>query len=177
MSRSWNACARVSVCACHGVVMAVRDDYLLRYLVLIRQAIAQALKLREAGQTDHALRVLLQAQEKLFARPLASFATLTVDEQLALLASGENEETAREKRIAYASLLREAGLNYEARDRADLALSAYQLGLHVLLTVIVETNNNSDETLQLARDLLARIPPEMLHAPVKELLSAAGKVW
>src|SRR5688572_15770075 len=46
-------------------VMAVRDDYLLRYLALIRQAIAQALKLRQAGQTDHALRILLNAQEKL----------------------------------------------------------------------------------------------------------------
>jgi hypothetical protein len=156
--------------------MAVRDDYLLRYLVLIRQAIAQALKLREARQTDHALRILLQAQEKLFARPLASFASLTVDEQLALLASGENAETSREKRIAYASLLQEAGHNYEARDRPDLALSAYQLALHVVLTVIVESNPAPDDTLQLARELLARIPPEMLHAPVRDLLTAAGKI-
>lgn len=154
--------------------MAVRDDYLLRYLVLIGQAIAQALKLREAGQTDHALRVLLQAQEKLFARPLDTFAALTVDEQLALLAAGENAETAREKRVAYAAVLREAGLVYLDRNRPDLAVGAFQLALHVLLTVIVEGPANADENIATARDLLSRIPPEMLHPPVQELLVAAS---
>lgn len=152
--------------------MAVRDDYLLRYLALIRQAIAQALKLRESRQPDHALRLLLNAQEKLFARPLAAVVPLTVDDQLALLSAGENAGTAREKHLAYALLLREAGHAYLARERADLALSAYQLALHVLLSSFATPPPPDDEQRELMRDLLARIPPETLHAPVKELLAA-----
>ena len=154
--------------------MSVRDDYLLRYLVLIRQAIAQALKLRQAGQTDHALRIILNAQEKLFARPVSSFATLSVDEQLTLLAAGENADTVREKHLAYALLLREAGQTYLTRERPDLAVSAFQLALHVLLSTFVAPPAPTDEQRDLMRDLLARIPPDMLHAPVKELLTSLG---
>lgn len=153
--------------------MAVRDDYLLRYLALIRQAIAQALKLRQSGQPDHALRILLNAQEKLFARPLASFAGLSLDEQLALLASGENSDTAREKTLAYALLLREAGHAYLARERQDLAISAFQLALHILLLVTSDQPSTDDEQREIMRDLLARIPPENLHAPVRDLLANA----
>lgn len=151
--------------------MAVRDDYLLRYLALIRQAIAQALKLRQSGQPDHALRILLNAQEKLFARPLASFAGLSLDEQLALLAAGENADTTREKTLAYALLLREAGHAYLARERPDLAVSAFQLALHILLTLANTSPPLDDEQREIMRDLLARIPPENLHAPVRELLA------
>jgi hypothetical protein len=154
--------------------MAIRDDYLLRYVLLIRQAIAQALKLRQAGQPDHALRVLLNAQEKLFARPLASVTGLGLDEQLSLLAAGENAATAREKHHAYAALLREAGLVYLDRDRPELAIGAFQLALQVMLTVVVASPAPAEEQLDLMRDLLARIPPEMLHAPVKELLAEVG---
>ena len=156
--------------------MAVRDDYILRYLAFVRQALAQAMKLREARQPDHALRVILQAQEKLFGRPVADFATRTVDEQLALLSTGESLDTARDKRLAYAALLREAGLVYLSRERADLAESAFQLALHAMLTVVVERPTLAEEHLPVMRELLARIRPEALHAPVRELLTAAGNV-
>lgn len=154
--------------------MAGRDDYILRYLALVRQALTQAVKLREAGQPDHSLRIVLQAQEKLFARPLGEFATRNIDEQLALLGAGESPESAREKRLGYAALLREAGLAYLAREREDLAISAFQLALHVMLTVIAEHPAGADEHRPMMRELLARIPAEALYAPVRELLAAVG---
>jgi hypothetical protein len=155
--------------------MALRDDYILRYLALVRQAITQAVKLRQAGQPDHALRVLLQAQENLFARPIAAFAGFTVDEQLAFLAAGESAANAREKRLAYAALLREAGFVYLERERHELAESAFQLALHVMLTVIVEQPDAAEQHLPVMRELLGRVRPEALHAPVQELLAAVGE--
>lgn len=154
--------------------MSVRDDYILRYLALVRQALAQAVKLREEGKSDHALRVLLQAQERLFARPLDTFAGLSIDEQLALLAAGETAAVAREKRLGYAALLREAGMLYLDRDRPELAVSAFQLALHVMLSVVAEAPETAEEHLPAIRDLLARVPPELLYAPVKELLASVG---
>jgi hypothetical protein len=44
-----------------------------------------------------------------------------------------------------------------------------------MLTVVVEDENSPDEVRTLMRDLLARIPPEQLHAPVMELLRRAGE--
>src|SRR3954469_4260856 len=117
--------------------MPGRDDYILRYLELIRQFLTQAIKLRDGGNLDQALRVLFQAQEKLFARPASEFITRSLDEQLQLLTIGESADNARAKRIGYALLLREAGLIYLQRDRADLAESAFQLALQIMLIVAV----------------------------------------
>jgi hypothetical protein len=44
-----------------------------------------------------------------------------------------------------------------------------------MLTVVVEDGNCSDEIRTSMQDLVARIPPEQLHAPVVELLRRAGE--
>lgn len=151
-------------------------DYFLRYIELIRQFLAEATKLRQSGKLDQALRVLLQAQEKLFARPAAEFVPLPLDEQLRLLTVGESVENARAKRIGYAALLREAAEVYRVRDREDLAASANQLALHVLLTVAVEDPRGAEEVIPEIRALLARVPADQLYDPVKELLAKVGEV-
>lgn len=155
--------------------MATRD-YFLRYIELIGQFLAQATKLRQSGKLDEALRVLLQAQEKLFARPANEFVTLPLDEQMRLLAVGESAENARAKRIGYAALLREAAAVYRMRDREDLAVSAHQLALHVMLTVAVEQPAEAEELIPGIRALLAEVPAEQLYEPVKELLAKVGEV-
>jgi hypothetical protein len=155
--------------------MAIREDYILRYLALLRQAIAQMLKLRTARRYTEALDLALQAQEKLFARTTAELSALSLDELLRLLRLDETRETADEKVLAYASLLRETGLVYAAMDRAESAASCFQLALHVMLTVVVGQQAPSDEVRASLRDLLARIPPDQLHDPVKELLERAGE--
>ena len=156
--------------------MPGRDDYILRYLDLIRQFLTQAIKLRDKGSPEQALQILLQGQEKLFARPAPEFIGLSLDEQLRLLTIGETAENSRAKRLAYAMLLREAGNIYRERDRSDLAESAFQLALHVLLTVTIETPAESSPQIESIRELVSQIPPEQLQAPVKEMLQLLGEL-
>ncbi len=155
--------------------MALREDYILRFLALLRQAIAQMVNLRTAGRYTEALDTALQSQEKLFARTTAELAGLSLDELLRLLRLDEPKETADEKVLAYASLLRETGLVYAAMDRNDSAASCFQLALHVTLTVAVGQPAVSDEMRASLRDQLARIPADQLNPPVQEMLQQLGK--
>lgn len=155
--------------------MPGREDYILRFIALLRQAIAQMLKHREAGRYAEALDVALHVQEKLFARKTAELSGLSLDELLRLLRLDETREVADEKIAGYASLLRETGLVYEAMDRTDSAQGCFQLALQVILTVAVGQKPPTADILATARDLLARIPPQQLHAPVIELLRQAGE--
>jgi tetratricopeptide (TPR) repeat protein len=155
--------------------MDTREDYILRFIGLLSQAIAQILNYRVAGRYDEALLAAFSAQEKLFGRKTAELAALDLEELLRLLRLDETNAIGREKVLGYAALLRETGLVYEAMSRHDLAVGCFQLALHGMLTVVVEDENSPDEVRTLMRDLLARIPPEQLHAPVMELLRRAGE--
>lgn len=150
--------------------MPLRDDYILRFVNLLREALAEALKLRQGGRYEQALILLIQTQEKLFVRPAAEFIGLSLDQQVELLRRGEKPTDARIKLLAYGSLLREAGLNYLARDRADLASGAFQAALHANLIVALEDTTRDVELHSTISDLLKRVPPEQLHAPTVELL-------
>ena len=158
--------------------MPARDDYILRMVDLLRQAIVQSIKLREKGHPDQAMFALMVAQEKLFARRLAEFAPLPLEEQLRLLTIDEPPEAARQKVLIYAKLLGEAAFNYEARDRRDLAENTFQLALNVALHGVLSARDEAgnptegldDDTREFLGDLLKRIPPQSLHAPTMEML-------
>jgi hypothetical protein len=156
--------------------MAAREDYILKFIALLRQAIAQMIKQREAGRYDEALFVAFNAQEKLFGRKTAGLSKLSLEEMIRLLRLDETTGSGDEKVLGYAALLKETGLVYEAMDRADLAASCFQLALQVMLTVAVTQKPPANETWTTMRELLARIPPEQLHAPVKELLQQMGEI-
>ena len=87
-----------------------RQDYLLRLIEQLRQFVAQALALRQAGKLDEALMALAHAQEKLFVRPAAEFRHLPIVDQLRLLTLGESPAAGRDKCVAYATILEQAGL-------------------------------------------------------------------
>lgn len=101
-----------------------REDYILRLIEELREFVARLINLRDANRLDEALMAAVAAQEKLFARPAAEFMGLALDDQLSLLRAGEAADTARQKCLAYASILEEAGRVYEARGRGDLAAGA-----------------------------------------------------
>src|SRR5262245_54113068 len=124
-----------------------REDYILKIIEQLRIMVAAAIKLRNGGQLDQALLAIVSAQEKLFARPGPDFMALDLDEQLRLLRLDESPDTAREKCLGYATLLREAGLVYEARDKPDLAVSAFQSALYITLTIAIETADRSVDLL------------------------------
>ncbi len=153
-----------------------REDYILKFIALLRQAIAQMVKQREAGRHEDALFVALTTQEKLFGKKVDELSKLSLDEMIRLLRLDENADTADEKVLGYAALVRETGLIYEAMDRPDLAVNCFQLALQVMLTVVVTQKSPADETWATLRDLLGRIPPDQLHPPVKEMLQQAGAI-
>jgi len=152
--------------------MAVRDDYLLRFIAALQQALAEILKFREAGRYEAALHAAFAAQEKLFSRTTTELAKLSLDELLYLLRLDESKAAGREKVLGYASLLEETGRTYEAMGRAPLANSCYQLALQVMLSVATEEDECPETLREKMRALQARIPPEELHEPVKERLRA-----
>jgi hypothetical protein len=152
--------------------MSVRDDYLLRFIAALRQALAEILKFRGAGRYEAALHAAFAAQEKLFGRTTAELSKLSLDELLRLLRLDESNATGREKVLGYASLLEETGLTYEAMGRTPLANSCYQLALQVMLFIATEEGDCPETLREKMRVLLARIPPEELHEPVKERLRA-----
>lgn len=155
--------------------MPREQDYILRYIALLRQAIAEAMKLRQSGRLEQSLLTILQAEERLFACPATAFAERPVPEQLQMLRAGEPAEAARAKCLGYARLLREAGLVYETRDRMNLAISAFQLALYVALDEATGPGGADAELMDLLDDLLARVPADRINDPVRELLTRYGE--
>jgi len=152
--------------------MSVRDDYLLRFIALLQLAISDIVKYRKVGRYEAALHAAFAAQEKLFSRTTAELSNLSLDELLRLLRLDENKPAAREKVLGYASLLKETGLTYEAMGRAQLATACFQLALQAMLSVASEDAVRSEELRERMSELLAKIPPDELHEPVKEALRA-----
>ena len=154
--------------------MPGREDYILKFIALLREAIAQMVKFREKGRYTDALDVALRVQEKLFGRTTAELAALSLDELIRLLRVDETPAGGDEKVLGYSALLRETGLVYLEMSRVTAAESCFQLALHVALTVAVAQPSPTPEVLAQVRDLLAHVPADQLHAPVQEMLAALG---
>jgi len=155
--------------------MAIRrEDYILELIEELQAFVAQALSQRDAGKMGEALMTMVRAQEKLFARPMAEFAALGIDEQLRLLTLNEVADRARAKVLAYASLLTVGGKIYGARGRPDLAASAFQLALYAILTAAEGDRPRAGELQPAILDLRSRLTDDQLNPPVRELLARMG---
>jgi len=117
-------------------VAAQRDDYLLRLLAQLRELLARLVRLRLAGGYDEALQLLMEAQERLFGRPVAEVAARPLEDQIAVLAKDVPAAVAAEKCALYADLLREASAIFRARGAVDLAPAALTLAAQVVLTAV-----------------------------------------
>lgn len=111
---------------------AQRQDYLIRLIEELGRFVREVLHSGEPPRIDSALPAIVQAQEKLFARPVATVLTRPLEEQVDLLAEGESPATAAEKCATYAGILRYAAQIYAARERHGLAHSSEQLAEEVL---------------------------------------------
>jgi len=148
-----------------------RQDYLLRLLEEQARFLSEIVEFRQAGSYDAALFTVLRAQERLFARPAHDFISRSLDEQVHLLVIGESDTNARDKCLALATLLTEAGHTYQAKEQPPLALGAYQLALQVTLQAAVKFPPEDSSTLRpRIAALLARVPAGDLNAEIKELL-------
>jgi hypothetical protein len=151
--------------------MPERQDFIQRLLEELGQFLAEVMKYRRAGSHDAALLTLLHAQERLFVRPVQEFMTRPVEEQVHLLVLGESDSNARDKCLAYATLLTEVGHTYQAKGQAAVAQGAYQVALHVvLLTTLRFPPGDQAELRARIAALLDQLPPDDLNADVKGLL-------
>jgi hypothetical protein len=107
----------------------------------------------------------------LFVRPAAEFRHLPIVDQLRLLKLGESAGMGREKCVAYATILEQAGLVFQGKNQDALAYSAFQLALHVLLLVASEPGAVTPELRSGIAKLRERVPTEELNAPTRELLA------
>lgn len=146
-----------------------REDYLLRLIAELRRFVASVIATKDPAKLEEALVSVVQAQERLFGRPAEEFRFPDVNAQLALLSEGETQENARAKCLAYATIMEQAGLIYEARGSRELAESAFQLALYVRLIVADQSQSAEDLQASIAW-LVERVPAEQLHAPVLDLL-------
>jgi hypothetical protein len=157
--------------------MPQRQDYILRLLEELNQFLAEVARFRRVGSYDAALLTLLQAQERLFARPAEQFMALPVAEQVRLLAVDESAANARDKCVAYATLLAVAGHIYQARDQPALAHGAYQLASHVILMALQQFSPPAslDDRARIT-ELVGQLPPDDLNAEVRTwLIELDGK--
>ena len=146
------------------------QDYLLKMLQELRQFVSQVAKTGDTSGANEALLAVVHAREKLFGKPTSEFGRLPVAEQLAWLAAGESPAAARSKCLTYAAMLKSAGLIYQVQNDDQLATSAYQLSLYIVLILAVQTQASYDELRSEIHDLKSKIPDEALNPPVQELL-------
>ena len=152
-----------------------KQDYLLRLIEELGQFLAEVTKLRSQGNYGAAMLTILQAQERLFVRSVPEFMTRPIEEQVHLLVLGETAAIAREKCLAYANLLTEAGHTYRAGGQLVLAQGAYQLALHVTLLAALKFPSTDPADTQ-ARILALRgwLPADELRDEVEQALVPEG---
>lgn len=150
---------------------AQRDDYILRQIDLLRQAVAKLLRepRKDQSAAEDTLQLALHLQEKLFNRPAPEFLQLPIDEQIAALRRSETPQDGRAKCLTYAELLGETAALYAYRGRDDLATGARMLALHVLLTLALEPDAPIEAASMIA-GLVPRLELTTLCAPTREML-------
>lgn len=146
-----------------------RQDYILRQIDLLRQFVARLAGKRVDHELDEALLLSFHLQEKLFPLPPVEFLRLDMSGQIAALRRNEPASAAREKCLAYASLLAETASLYEFKGREELASGARQLALYAALCIALE-NRTDPVADELISRLLASLDGADLHPPTRELL-------
>lgn len=147
-----------------------RQDYILRQIALLRQFVARLASKRVNHELEEALLLSFHLQEKLFPLSPVEFLRLDLPEQIAALRQNESTTEAREKCLAYASLLAETAVLYDYKGRDDLAAGARQMALYAALGLAL-ANRSDPAPGALVNRLIADLDPAGLHAPVAELLA------
>ncbi len=130
-----------------------RQDYLLRLLEELGRFVREALRSGERPKIEAALPELVQAQNKLFARPAAEFLGQPLEAQIDLLVQGESAETAVEKCVIYAGILHQAAQLYDSLGRPALALGSRQLAETILQTATARWPGHAAQIAEQGRDL------------------------
>ncbi len=156
-------------------MLSSRRDYLLRLIEEVSQFLARAVFHRKAGREQEALEAIVQSCERLFALEAAQLFQFTPEQHFLMLTEGEEPDNARARVLLYAALNLEAGRNYMALKRRELArisfLNALRFTLRARLSFPTDTPPayapHVDELLELLKE--EPLDPETLG-----LLSSAA---
>ena len=110
-----------------------RQDYLLRLIEELTQFLARAVFQRKAGREIEALTAIVESCERLFGVEAAQLFQFTPDQHFVMLTEGEAAENARAKVLIYAALTTEAGRNYAALGKTELARASFLSALRLTL--------------------------------------------
>lgn len=129
-----------------------RDDYLMRMIRELGVFVRGVKQLVATRQEQAALDMIEQALRQLLGVP--SDATFTIRDVSADVSIGPLTPWERDRRVALATLLREAGDIYTRQDRDNLAYAAYLQALNLLLDVI---HDAPDSTLPPSTPTIAEL--------------------
>jgi hypothetical protein len=114
-----------------------REDYILRLVTQIVQALLQISGLAKTKQYQAALDAVDEACRRLLGFRLDSVDTLSEGELFARLTFGETDMVGRDKCAGLAALLTEAGRLYYAQNRPDTGYACFLHALHLMLEVAI----------------------------------------
>jgi hypothetical protein len=150
-------------------------DYILR---LIEQAVEFILRItvqRKEGRQDEAVQTAVHGIEQLFGLGAGDLGSLSADQLFYQLTLEEHPDTARDKCLVFAALVREAGLAYAEKNQPALAQPAFHLALvFTLRPLAAYSNSNLPPFTPDIDDLLARLKGFALPPETQELLDARG---
>jgi hypothetical protein len=156
---------------------AQKEDYLLRLLIQLRDCVAGAAGLRRAGRFDEALQLSMQAQERLFGRPLTEVMGQAMRDQLDTLVAGAPPAMAAEKCALFAALLGEAAAVYRGRGPADLAPAAWTMAGQFVLAAAERFGPEERGRLErAAKEILDATGPGDLPSGLREALARLAGV-
>lgn len=133
-----------------------RQDYLLRLIEELTQFLARAVFQRKAGRERQALAAIVESCERLFGLEAAELFQFTPDQHFVMLTDGEAPDNARAKVLIYAALTAEAGRNYAALGKTELARASFLSALRL--------------TLRSREAFPTDAPPPSYAPPIPELL-------
>ncbi len=152
-----------------------REDYIVRHIEMVGRFIAQMLKARGAGREDQAIQLGIQAVEKLFGMGMGELSAYSMDAQFARLAASYSANEGRERQFAYALLLKELGVSYRGGSSPEIADVLFKGALWICLRLMTDGEGPQDgDVVQLAREMLASLPPDTIDAPLEEALAMAS---
>lgn len=152
-----------------------RRDYLLRLIDEVGQLLARAVFQRKGGREQEALHSVVESCERLFGLEASQLFQFTPDRHFFMLTDGEETDNARAKVLIYAALNLEAGRNYAALKKPELARVSFLNALRFTLRARLSfpTDTPPPYTPQVA-ELLDLLEDEPLDPEIAGLLRQAG---
>jgi len=156
-------------------MLRTRRDYLLRIIDEVVEFLARAVFQRKAGREQESLQSIVQACERLFGLEADALFQFNPDQHFVMLTEGAEPAEASARVLLYAALNVEAGRNYSALKRPELARVSYLNALRLALrTRVAFPGGAAPHYAPDIPELLALLSDQPLDAETTGLLRMAG---